>query len=247
MIELQPTPAPTYSLEDIHQLLLVLEEIKNLSLRPEQTEPITVLIEQIARLIGSENFPVQLSGEYQQQVETLLQSLTPEEVDIIDQAIGQPPIDVAVFTQQELQQILTVLEAIANLNLKPQKNQLIQFLIQQLKPMLAEGRSEILLKTDQAREIEEIVNSLTDEEQERLQNAIPPSETVHTLTMAELQELVSILLELQDFGENPEIAQVARALLPELEQLQAQEQPEVELHGIYAVQLQTILQELMPG
>jgi hypothetical protein len=65
--------------------------------------------------------------------------------------------------------------------------------------------------------------------------------------MAELQELVSILRELQDFRESPEIAQVARALLPELEQLQAQGQPEVELHGIYAVQLQTILQELMPG
>jgi len=246
-MKLQPTPAPSYSLEDIHQLLLVLEKIKNLNLRPEQTDQITVLIEQITRLIGSASFPVQLATECQQQVEAILKSLNPEEVDRIDQEIGHPSIEVAVFTPEQLQQLLSVLEAIVELNLRPKQTKLIQLLSQQLKPMLTQGRSEILLKTEQALQIQAIVDSLTAEEQQSLQQILPPSETVYPLTMAELQDLVSIVRDLQTSQENPEIARVARTLLPDLEQLQAQGQPEVELQGVQAAQLQTILQQLMPG
>jgi hypothetical protein len=246
MMELQPMPKPTYTLEEIHQLLLVLEQIQNLSLRPEQTEQMAGLIEQIARLMSSRSFPVPLSPELQEQVQSILESLTPDEVDRIDEAIGQPKIEVAILTHQQLQQVLSVLEGIASLNLRPQQTQLIQFLLQQLQPLLAEGRPEVLLKTGQALQIQAIVNSLTDEEQERIQEIMPSLEPVYRLTQAELQDFLSILRDLKDFPENPDIAQIAEALLPELEQLQAQGEPEIELHGIYAAQIQTILQQLMP-
>lgn len=246
MMELQQMPNPTYTLEEIHQLLLVLEQIQHLSLRPEQTEQMAGLIEQIARLMSSRSFPVPLSPELQEQVQSVLESLTPDEIDRIDEAIGQPKIEVAILTLQQLQQVLSVLEGIKSLNLRPQQTQSIQFLIQQLQPLLADERPEVLLKTGQALQIQAIVNSLTDEEQERLQQIMSSLSPVYRLTQAELQDFLSILRDLKNFQENPEIAQIADALLPELEQLQAEGESEIELHGIYAAQIQTILQQLMP-
>ena len=245
-MELQQTANPAYSLEDIHQLLLVLEHIKNLSLRPEQTEKISRLIQQLTSVMSSKSFPVQLSAERHEQVQTLLESLTPAEIDRIDREIGEPPIEVAVVTKEELQQVLSVFDEIVNLNLRPQQTESIQFLIQQLKALLAQGRSEILLKAGQALQIQAIANSLTADEQKRLQQMMPWVGEAYRLTQTELQELLTILRDLQQFPGNPDIAQMAGTLVPTLEELEAIGQPEAEIQGIHAAQLQRILKELMP-
>ncbi|MBD2545680.1 hypothetical protein [Planktothricoides raciborskii] len=243
----QPNPNQAYSLEDIHQVLLVIEQIQKLSLRPQKSELINTVIQQLTRLIGSKKFPVQVAAKTHEELRTLLESLTAAEMEQIDLAIGEPKIDVAVLTNQEIKQILLILEGIIALNLRPQQSQLIQFMIQQLQPLTGQEKPEILIKTAQALQIEAILNSLTAEEQKSLDKIIPqPESQPYFLTQAELNDLLSILRELQHFKQNPEIAQVAEALVPDLEKLQAQGEAEVELHGMYAAQIQMIMEELMP-
>jgi hypothetical protein len=165
----------------------------------------------------------------------------------IDLAIGEPKIDVAVLTNQEIKQILLILEGIITLNLRPQQSQLIQFLIQQLQPLIGQEKPEVLIKSAQGLQIEAILNSLTAEEQKSLDKIIPqPESQPYFLTQAELNDLLSIIRELQHFKQNPDIAQVAEALVPELEKLQAQGEADIELNGMYAAQIQMIMEELMP-
>lgn len=246
-MKIQPKNNQTYSLADIHQVLLVLEQIQKLSIRPTESESINKLIQEMTRLISAKHFPVQLAAKTYEQLRNILTSLTPAEIEQIDRAIGAPRIQIAVFSPQEIQQILLILEGIIELNLRPKENQAIQLLIQKLTPLLEIEKSEILLETELAWQIQAILDSLTPAEQKNLNQIMPqPALDSYLFTQAELQDLLSILRELQNFQQNPEIAQVAEALVPELEKLQAEGKAEVELHGMYAAQIQMIMEELMP-
>lgn len=246
-MKVQPKTNQAYGLEDIHQVLLVLEQIQKLTIRPQQSELINRLIQEMTRLISSKNFPVQIAEKTHNHLKNLFTSLTAAEMEQIDGAIGEPKIQVAVFTKQEIQQILLILEGILTLNLRPQESQGIGLLIEQIQPLSEIEKTEIFVENESAWQIQAILNSLTPEEQRSLdrimpQRAIDP----YFLTQAELQDLVSILRELQNFQQNPAVAQVAEALVPELEKLQLQGEPEVELHGMYAAQIEMIMAELMP-
>lgn len=246
-MKIQPKTNQTYSLADIHQVLLVLEQMQKLSIRPTESESINKLIQEMTRLISAKHFPVQLAAKTYEQLRSIFTSLTTAEIEQIDRAIGAPVIQVAVFTPQEIKQILLILEGIIQLNLRPQENQKIQLLIQQITPLLELEKSEIFLETEPAWQIQAILDSLTPAEQKILTEIMPqPALDSYFFTQAELQDLLSILRELQNFQQNPEIAQVAAALVPELEELQAEGKAEVELHGMYAAQIQMIMERLMP-
>ncbi len=246
-MKVQPKNNQAYSLEDIHQVLLVLEQIQKLTIRPQQSELINTLIQEMTRLMGSKNFPVKINEKTYSQIGEILTSLTAGEMEQIDRAIGEPKIQVAVFTNQEIQQILLILDGILTLNLRPQESQAIQLLIQQLQPLSGVDKPEIFVENEPAWQIQAILNSLTPAEQKSLEKIMPlPAIEPYCLTQAELQDLVLILRELQNFQQNPKIAQVAEALVPELEKLQLQGEPEVELHGMYAAQIEMIMAELMP-
>lgn len=246
-MEVQPKTNQAYSLEDIHQVLLVLEQIQKLTIRPQESELINTLIQEMTRLISSKHFPVQIAEKTYNQLREILTSLTAAEMEDIDRAIGAPKIQVAVFTNQEIQQILFILEGIITLNLRPQESQSIQLLIKQLQPWSEIDKPEILVENEPASQIQAILNSLTPAEQQSLEKIMPlPASEPYFLTQTELQDLLSILRDLQNFQQNPEIAQVAEALVPELEKLQVQGEAEVELHGMYAAQIQMIMAELMP-
>ncbi len=246
-MKVQPKTNQAYSLEDIHQVLLVLEQIQKLTIRPQQSELINTLIQEMTRLIGSKHFPVQIAEKTHNHLRNLFTSLTAGEMEEIDRALGEPKIQVAVFTNQEMQQILLIIEGMLTLNLRPQDSQAIRLLIQQLQPLLEVEKPEIFVENEPAWQIQAILNSLTPAEQKSLEKIMPlPASEPYCLTQAELQDLVSILRELQNFQQNPEIAQVAEALVPELEKLQLQGEPEVELHGMYAAQIEMIMAELMP-
>ena len=83
------------------------------------------------------------------------------------------------------------------------------------------------------------------DEQKRLQQMMPSIAEAYRLTQTELQELLTILRDLQHFPGNPDIAQMAGTLVPKLEELEAIGQ-EAEIDGIHAARLQRILKELMP-
>lgn len=246
-MKVQPKTNQAYGLEDIHQVLLVLEQIQKLTIRPQQGELIKTLIQEMTRLIGSKHFPVKISEKTYSQLRDILTSLTAAEMEEIDRAIGEPKIQVAVFTNQEIQQILLILEGMLTLNLRPQESQVIELLIKQLQPLSEIDKPEIFVENEPAWQIQAILNSLTPAEQTSLDRIMPqPAIEPYFLTQAEVQDLVSILRELQNFQQNPAISQVAEALVPELEKLQVQGEPEVEIHGIYAAQIEMIMAELMP-
>jgi hypothetical protein len=246
-MKVQPKTNQAYGLEDIHQVLLVLEHIQKLTIRPQQSELINTLIQEMTRLISSKHFPIKIAEKTYSQLRDILTSLTAAEMEQIDRAIGEPKIQVAVFTNQEMQQILLILEGMLTLNLRPQDSQAIRLLIEQLQPLSQVDKPEIFVENEPAWKIQAILNSLTPAEQTSLDRIMPqPAIEPYFLTQAELQDLLSILRELQNFQQNPEIAQVAEALVPELEKLQLQGEPKVELHGMYAAQIEMILDELMP-
>jgi hypothetical protein len=246
-MKVQPKNNQAYGLEDIHQVLLVLEQIQKLTIRPQKMELINTLIQEMTRLISSKHFPIKIAEKTYNQLREIFTSLTAAEMEEIDRAIGEPKIQVAVFTNQEIQQILLILEGMLKLNLRPQETQEIQLMIEQLQPLSEIDKPEIFVENEPAWQIQAILNSLTPAEQTSLEKIMPqPAIEPYFLTQAELQDLVSILRELQNFQQNPEIAQVASALVPELEKLQLQGEPEVELHGMYAAQIQMIMAELMP-
>ncbi len=246
-MKVQPKNNQAYGLEDIHQVLLVLEQIQKLTIRPQKMELINTLIQEMTRLIGSKHFPIKIAEKTYNQLREIFTSLTAAEMEEIDRAIGEPKIQVAVFTNQEIQQILLILEGMLKLNLRPQETQAIQLMIEQLQPLSEIDKPEIFVENEPAWQIQAILNSLTPAEQTSLEKIMPqPAIEPYFLTQTELQDLLSILRELQNFQQNPEIAQVASALVPELEKLQLQGEPEVELHGMYAAQIQMIMEGLMP-
>ena len=158
-----------YTREQLSQLLLVLREIDNLRLRREQTQELQALIKDLEQLQARGSGELHISPQQTEQITKLLQSLTPEEIQRIDQALQQPQVQVALLSQQELQDLLSLFRQIQEQQLRPRQTQEIQSLIQYLEQLQAEKpEGEVILSTDRAEQIQRIVDSLTPAERESL-------------------------------------------------------------------------------
>lgn len=221
-IALQQGTAQQYTQEELQLLLSVLEQIQQLRLRPQQTTELQTLIRQLKQLQTQGTARVELSPQQVEQVQALLESLTEAEIAQIDAALGNQRVEVAVFTQAQLQETLLILQGIQQLQLRPEQSQLIQSLIIELEELGATGEPEVLLPADRAREIEGILQSLTPEEEERLKEVVDLPPANYPLTAAELADLISIFQQVEKLDLTAEQTQQVKSLIRELQALQAQ-------------------------
>ncbi|HIK12295.1 MAG TPA: hypothetical protein IGS52_18890 [Oscillatoriaceae cyanobacterium M33_DOE_052] len=238
-----------YTREQLSQLLLVLREIDNLRLRREQTEEIQALIKDLEQLQARGRAEVQLSPPQTEQIAKLLESLTPEEIQRIDQALQQPQVQVALLSQQELQDLLSLFRQIQEQQLRPRQTEEIQSLIEYLERLQAEKpEGEVILSTDRAEEIQRIVDSLTPAERESLGDSresllgIPKR-----LNPEQMEQLLLVMREIQKLDLNQAQNQQVTSIIADLEQLQSRGDAEVELTTAQLDQIDNLVQSLTPA
>lgn len=249
-----------YTQEELQLLLSVLEQIQALRLRPQQTREIDTLIRELKQLQAQGSDPVEISSRQLEQVQALLESLTEAEIQRIDAALGRESVEVAVLSQAELQNTISVLKGIQQLRLRPQQSQLIQSLISELEQLAATRPAEVLIAGERAREIQAIIDSLTPEEEERLNQVIQPPASDYRLTASELADLISILQAVEKLDLTAEQRQQTQGLISELQALQGQGAIELSLSQVERInnllnsltsqqltQLESSLPNLPPG
>lgn len=243
----QPLQTIQLTQAELQELLLLLQAIQQADLRPNESGQIQTLIAELESLQTQGQAEVEISARQAQQIQTLLESLTDEELEQLTQLLPVSPAGV-FLTQGELQELLALLEGIQQLRLRPQQSQDIETLIAELRQLEMSGQPQVELSTEQAQQVQTLIESLTPEERDRLSEAIALPEPIpdNRFTQAELQEAIFLLQAIQQLNFRPQQNQEIQTLIDELVQLQAQGQGEIELPTEQFEQLQGLLRSLTP-
>jgi nitrate reductase NapAB chaperone NapD len=237
--------AVTYTQRELEQIILLFREVERQGLRPQQAQEIQSLIRELEQLRDQGQPQVVLSSSQAQQIRGLLTSLTPQEISQIQEALDLPEVQVGLFTQQEISEILLILGGIQQLRLRPQQTQEISRLIQDLEAIQAEGQPQAILSPQQTQLVLSLIESLTQQERAQIQSAVGVELAQGTrLDRATVQELISFLTIIQQLNLRPQQRQEIQSLLQELEALEAQGDLVVLLSPERAEQLQNLIGSL---
>ena len=229
-LALQQQQAILYTQEELEQLILALEAIEKLGIRPRQEREIKSLIRDLERLQVQGGEEVELSREQNEFLASLFESLSPEEIASIDEELGSPQVEVAILTRSELEKVLSLLRGIQEQRLRPREFREIQSLILELEQLEAQEGSEIIISTEQAEFIFDLEDSLTPEEIEQLGvDQIASIAIPSRLSQQDLQDLLLVLQEMQKLGLDREQDQQIASVIGDVEKLQAQGADRVEL------------------
>lgn len=232
-LDLPEVEVGVFSQEEVQRLLLILGGIQQLGLRPEQSDRIDRLIDELETLQASGQPQVILPPEQTQQVTALLASLTPAELAQIEDAVGVPlTVGNRQVTQEGLEDLLSLLQAVQRLNLRPQQRTELATLIRDLERLQAEGDAVVELSEAQAEQIQSLIGSLSVEELARLEREVPGLPTPRKFTQQEVSELLDILRSARDLEDlTGQQARQVQQLIEVLEVQQATGEPEVILSG----------------
>ncbi|MGL5194947.1 MAG: hypothetical protein ACRC8Y_15310, partial [Chroococcales cyanobacterium] len=235
----------TYTQRELEQIILLFREVERQGLRPQQAQEIQSLIRELEQLSAQGQPQVVLSSSQAQQVRGLLTSLTPQEISQIQEALDLPEVQVGLFTQQEISEILLILGGIQQLRLRPQQTQEISRLIQDLETIQAQGQPQAILSPEQTQLVLSLIESLTPQERAQIQSAVGVELAQGTrLDRATVIELISFLSVIQQLNLRPQQRQEIQSLLQELERLEAQGDLVVILSPERAEQLQQLIGSL---
>ncbi|MCT7967976.1 hypothetical protein NG799_16820 [Laspinema sp. D1] len=235
----------TYTQRELEQIILLFREVERQGLRPQQAQEIQSLIRELEQLSAQGQPQVVLSSRQAQQVRGLLTSLTPQEISQIQEALDLPEVQVGLFTQQEISEILLILSGIQQLRLRPQQTQEISRLIQDLEAIQAQGQPQAILSPEQTQLVLSLIESLTQEERAEIQSAVGVELARGTrLDRATVQELLSFLRVIQRLNLRPQQRQEIQSLVQELEALEAEGELVVILSPERAEQLQNLIGSL---
>lgn len=239
----QPEPATTYTRQELQQIVLVLREIQRQRLRPQQTQQIDSLIRELEQLIAQGQPQVVLSPQQGRQLQAILTSLSREEIDKIQESLDLPEVEVGIFSQGQIRNVLSILRGIQQLGLRPRQTREIQALIRDLEQLQAQGEPQVILSPEQTEQLRNVLDSLTPDELARIEEEVGVQlETGNRLSQAELQQLLSFLRSLQRL--RPQQSGEIGALIRQLEQLQAQGEAVVVLSPQQTAQVQALIASL---
>lgn len=231
-----------YSREELEQIILVLGQIQKLGLKPEQNNKIQSLIPELEALLTQQEATIQLSPGRGQQLADILASLSPEDIKHIDRMLGQPSVEMAILTLQELQDLLSLLKGIQKSGIRSQQKDLVQSFIAELEAISAVGLQEAMIPAPIAREMQFLIDGLSAEERQQLEGQLAKGPT--RLTAIQLEELLAMLRKVENLRLSPLQTVSARSLIRELEPLQSQAQSGIELEESQAEQVFALLESL---
>ncbi len=241
----QPEVVVSYTQRELEQLLLLLREIQRQRLRPQQTQELQSLIGELEQLSAQEQPQVVLSSTQAQQVRGFLTSLTAPEITQIQESLDLPEVQVGLFTQEEISEILLILRGIQQARLRPQQTQEISVLIQELEQIQAQGQPQAILSPQQTQLVLTVIESLTQQERAQIQSAVGVQLAQGTrLDRATVQEFVSFLGIIQRLNIRSQQRQEIQGLIQELENLQAKGDLVVVLSPERSQQLQNLIESL---
>ncbi|RMH74521.1 MAG: hypothetical protein D6680_14480 [Cyanobacteria bacterium J007] len=242
-----PQSNNAYTQQELEQLLILIRGIRDLELRPQQEAEINTLIDELEDLKATGD-PVLIVSERQaRQVQSLLASLTPEEIEQLENALELPAVEIAVLNQQELADVILLLEEVQNLRLRPTQATQIQLLIQDLKELQAQGDREVFLSPGQSLQLKEILDSLSEREREQIEaSLLERPEVANRWTQEAIQELVAVLEEIQRLNLRPQQNTEISSLIASLEARLREDEAIVVLSEEQAAQIKTLLDSLTP-
>lgn len=241
----QPESAVTYTQRELEQIILLLREVERQGLRPQQAQEIQSLIRELEQLSAQGQPQVVLSSTQGQQIRAVLTSLTPQEISQIQESLDLPEVQVGLFTQQEISDILLILGGIQQLRLRPQQTQEIARLIQDLETIQTQGQPQAILSPQQTQLVLSLIESLTQEERAQIQSAVGVDLAQGTrLDRATVQEFISFIRVIQRLNLRPQQREEIRSLVQELEALEAQGELVVILSPERSQQLQNLIGSL---
>lgn len=240
-------PVVTYTQQELAQFILVLREIQRQQLRPQQTAQIESLLRELEQLQARGETQVVLTAQQGRQLQAVLSSLTREEIERIEAAIDLQEVRVGVFTQPEIEEILSILNGIQELGLRPQQTQDIAALIREFEQLQAQEQPEAILSPENTQLLRTILDSLTPTERAQIEEAVGVELAQGVRVNADaLQDLVSFLNAVQRLRLRPQQTQEIRRLIGELEDLQAKGEPVAILSERQAEQVQNLIESLTP-
>ncbi|NER39168.1 MAG: hypothetical protein F6J93_35320 [Oscillatoria sp. SIO1A7] len=231
-----------YSREELEQIILVLGQIQELGLKPEQNNKIQSLIPELEALLARQEATIQLSPEQGQHLADILASLSSEDIKHIDRMLGQPSVEMAILTPPELQDLLSVFKGIQKSGIRSQETVMVQSFITELEAISALGLQEAMITAPMAREMQLLIDGLSAEEQQQLEGQLTKGPT--QLTAIQLEELLAMLRKIENLRLSPLQKVSARSLIRELEPLQSQAQSGIELEEAQAEQVFALLESL---
>jgi hypothetical protein len=238
-------PVVTYTQRELEQLILVFQEVQRQGLRPQQTQEIQSLIRELEQLQAQGQSSVVLSSTQAQQVRGLLNSLTPQEISQIQESLELPEVEVGLFTQQEISEILLIFRGIQETGIRPQQRREISQLIQELEQIQAQNQPQVILSPQQTEQVVTLIESLTEQERAQIQSAVGVDLAQGTrLDRATVQEFVSFLRIIQRLNLRPQQRQEIQSLIEELEELYAQGDLVVLVSPERSAQLQSLIGSL---
>ncbi|MCT7994450.1 hypothetical protein [Laspinema olomoucense] len=235
----------TYTQRELEQILLLFREVERQGLRPQQAQELQSLIRELEELRTQGQPQVVLSTTQAQQIRGLLSSLTPQEISQIQEALDLPEVQVGLFTQQEISEILLILGGIQQLRLRPQQTDDISRLIQDLEEIQAQGQPQAILSPEQTQLVLSVIESLTEQERAQIQSAVGVDLAQGTrLDRATVQEFISFLRIIQRLNLRPQQREEIQSLVEELQALEAQGELVVVLSPERSQQLQNLIGSL---
>ncbi|MCT7984672.1 hypothetical protein NG796_15345 [Laspinema sp. A4] len=235
----------TYTQGELEQIILLFREVERQGLRPQQSQEIQSLIRELEELSAQGQPQVVLSSRQVEQIRGVLTSLTPQEMSQIQEALDLPEVQVGLFTQPEISEILLILGAIQQLRLRPQQSQEISTLIQDLEEIQAQGQPQAILSPQQTQLVLSLIESLTPQERAQIQSAVGVDLAQGTrLDRATVQEFISFLRVIQRLNLRPQQRQEIQSLVEELAELEAQGELVVILSPERSQQLQNLIASL---
>ena len=222
----------------LEKTLLTLQGIQELRLRPQQSQIIQSLILELEELAATGEPEVLLAADRFEEIETIIDSLTPEEKERLGEVVDLPESEYAL-TAAELAELISILQEVEKLDLTSDRRRQVESLITEFLEIQGEG--DIALSEVQVERVNSLFNSLTPEQIAELEEARPDLPPGRILTMEELEEIIGFLQAAKNQQISP--AQVAEInkWLPVLEDLQAQGRSEILLTSLQVFGLVELL------
>lgn len=162
--EIPQTPETNESdRQNLAQTILFLQGLQTLELRPQQSEQIAKLLSELRQLQTQNLAQIELSAEQTQTIKTLVDSITPEEWNLLTLYFlaKSPPANLRLsLNQQNIEGFLTIARNLDSNELIPERKEQLQQFITFLQQLKAQNQPTVELTQEQTKQFFAAIDTL---------------------------------------------------------------------------------------
>jgi hypothetical protein len=229
--------------ESLAQTILFLQGLQALELRPQQSEQIAKLLSELRQLQAQNLAQIELSAEQTQTIKTLVDSIAPEEWNLLTLYFlaKSPPADLRLnLTQQSIEGFLKIAKQLEASELVPNKKEQLQQFVTLLQQLQAQNQPTVELSQEQTKQFFAAIDTLIFPDRPSVAETIPG----RSVTAEELKNTILFLQAARKFSLPPEQKSSIETLLTTLEQKSPQEDGQILITSEEDFQLASITNAL---